>query len=216
MRPARHLLLAFWVLWAGQLHAQSAEKFVSLGYGYAPVLALHLASLDVYQAWSLRPESRLMLGLGARYNYQGGTEAVGFAGVARETDAPERVDIAGVDVHSVALFGEITYRFTPRLEAGFNIELIGFAFGTDREGIADGGETIALEPEPFSLLLVGTNDLGSLNSEFFVAYKMSDRVWLRANLSHTVVNYLPIGPEETETRYQRFFDYPTLGVQFQL
>ena len=189
------------------------ENFVSLSYGYAPDPELHIASVDAYRVWPVGLKSRLMAGGGVRYNYQGGNSPVTLDLVEAE-DQPE-VTVSGLVVHNLALFAEASYRISDRLEGGFNIELVGVTFGPEQSlPLQPPDFPLSAKPEPVALLLVGENDLGTLNSEFFAAYRVSERLWLRANLSYVVNNYLTTTGEEV--RLQRFFSYLTVGVQFQL
>lgn len=187
------------------------ENFVSLSYGYAPDPELHIASVDAYRVWPVGLKGRLMAGGGVRYNYQGGNSPVTLDLV--EAEGQPEVTVSGLVVHNLALFAEASYRISDRLEGGFNIELVGVTLGPEQT-VALEGAPRTVEPEPVALLLVGENDLGTLNSEFFAAYRVSERLWLRANLSYVVNNYLTTTGEEV--RLQRFFSYLTVGVQFQL
>lgn len=71
------------------------------------------------------------------------------------------------------------YRISNRLDAGFNIDAVGFSFGAHRTGNyinGPAGKMVRATPTPFNLLLVSDNDRGTLNSEFFLRYAI-DRQW---------------------------------------
>jgi hypothetical protein len=40
-----------------------------------------------------------------------------------------------------------------------------------------------------NLLKIGRNDLGQLNSEFYLAFKLSDRFTMKGGLSHYFISY---------------------------
>ena len=64
----------------------------------------------------------------------------------------------------------LRYRFNKKFLIGFNIDAIGFSFGSSKKGNyingVEGGMTKA-KPTSFNILLTSDNDRGSLNSEFY-------------------------------------------------
>lgn len=103
---------------------------------------------------------------------------------------------AQVNLLNAAVFLE--YAITPRLDAGFNIDVIGFSFGgtqTGRFAARQSDEpTIhhsqqSAQPTGFNLLLTSDNDLGSLNSEFFVRYRFWDKLAIKAGYSFLFTEY---------------------------
>jgi hypothetical protein len=86
--------------------------------------------------------------------------------------------------NSVNLSANFGYHFSKRWSAGFNIDLVGFTFGRTTSGIlTSNGVTkteTAAKPTAFNVLLTGDNDIGSLNSEFFLKYKLNEHWGLKA------------------------------------
>lgn len=86
--------------------------------------------------------------------------------------------------NSLNLSANFGYHFSKRWSAGFNIDLIGFTFGRTTSAIlTSNGVTkteSAAKPTPFNVLLTGDNDIGSLNSEFFLKYKLNERWGVKA------------------------------------
>jgi hypothetical protein len=75
------------------------------------------------------------------------------------------------------------YNFSPKLQAGFNIDLLGFSFGPEGTPVFKGSgsqTTTKAKPTGFNVLLVGNNDRGTLNSEFYLRYKVSKKVGIKA------------------------------------
>ena len=94
------------------------------------------------------------------------------------------------------------------LAVGANIDLVGVAGGAQRpQG------TVTLEPARGSLLLYGDRDRGSLNSEFYVAVPVGQRIEVRGGMSHYVVGY-HAQDGATSTRYLRFDTVPFVGVRW--
>jgi hypothetical protein len=83
-----------------------------------------------------------------------------------------------------------------RFGLGFNIDVIGFSFGkqkTARFTANSVSEDYAVnqpaKPTSFNLLLSSDNDIGSLNSEFYIAYRIHKRIALRGAYSFSFSEY---------------------------
>lgn len=157
--------------------------------------------------WRVEVASRLSLGAGARLTY--------YAGSARSytnrgevtTGLPSALDV-DPEVWGLNLYVQGELGIAGPLHAGANIDLAGVALGPSRTA---GPAT--LEPARGSVLLWGTNDRGSLNSEFFVGLDVAPGVQVRAGASHYVTGYrAELGAERT--RYQRFETVPFVGVRW--
>jgi len=87
-------------------------------------------------------------------------------------------------VSSLNLSANFGYALSSDWSLGFNIDLIGFSVGRKSSAILTSNGVTRNEPlaKPavFNLLLTGDNDLGSLNSEFFLRYKLSPKWGLKA------------------------------------
>ena len=85
------------------------------------------------------------------------------------------------------------FNFNSRWSVGFNIDRIGITFGRTTSAIlTNNGMTkieSAAKPTPFNLLLTGDNDYGSLNSEFFIKYKLNNRWALKADYQFMFIEY---------------------------
>ena len=71
----------------------------------------------------------------------------------------------------------------------------------------EGAPPVSVEAAPASgnAFLYAANDRGSLNSEFFVAWRIRPTVLLRAGLSHILTEYrLSEDPGSGARRYRRF------------
>jgi hypothetical protein len=93
---------------------------------------------------------------------------------------------------------------------GANIDLAGLAFGPRRSAGA-----ASLRVARGSLLLLGTRDRGSLNSEFFLAVRASRRLTVNAGVSHYVTGYRAQAGGLRE-RYSRFDTVPFVSVSGRL
>lgn len=109
-----------------------------------------------------------------------------------------RLDKIGTNALNLSI--NLQYSVTPKLELGFNIDAIGFTFGgkqtgtfiakqSDATGKSNNGKTFSAKPTTFNLLLISDSDYGSLNSELYGRYWVSDKIGIRAGLSFQFVEY---------------------------
>lgn len=103
--------------------------------------------------------------------------------------------------NSLNLLANFGYQISKRLTGGFNIDLIGFTFGRTSAAILTSNAVTqteaAAKPSHFNLLLTGDNDLGSLNSEFFLRYRLNQRWYLRAIYQFLFIEYKTSSVKQT-------------------
>ena len=99
-------------------------------------------------------------------------------------------------VNSLNASIHLQYNLTSRLEAGFNIDALGFTLGKKQEGfytssIYPAGKvtTQTAKPTPFNLLLISDNDIGSLNSELYARYWLTSKIAVRAGATFIFAEY---------------------------
>jgi hypothetical protein len=88
------------------------------------------------------------------------------------------------------------YRLTSRWDIGFTIDLVGFGFGPEKKfniisSSFDSNQppVQAGKPTQFNLLLTSDNDIGSLNSEFFVRYWVTAAIGIRVGYTFLFSEY---------------------------
>jgi hypothetical protein len=158
-----------------------------------------IAGSYVYN-WRIGKKRKWEAGLGLRSTSYFGVKKdfiTAPARLARSTTAPFIIVFAGQKkenwdtltvqrpfVNSVNLSLNFGYNFTEKWSGGFNIDLIGFSFGRKSSAILTSNGTTRTEAETkipaFNVLLTGDNDYGSLNSEFFLKYKIGKQWGVRA------------------------------------
>ena len=137
-------------------------------------------------------KQRFKIGYGLRFSRYAGTDKNYITAPARLTSGetgpqvffienkPAAIDtvfFSSAQVNMLNASIHLQYTVLPNLDAGFNIDAIGFSFGGKKTGqlISDidhpnlSGAQVA-SPTVFNLLLVSDNDRGSLNSEFYLRY----------------------------------------------
>ncbi len=100
------------------------------------------------------------------------------------------------NVTSLNLAIHLEYAFLLKLDVGFNIDAIGFSFGKERQGavissVYDAGQSPVAKAKPtnVNILLTSDNDIGSLNSEFYVGYWISKKIRIRGGYTFYFSEY---------------------------
>jgi hypothetical protein len=95
---------------------------------------------------------------------------------------------------NVAIYFE--YAISPRMDLGFNIDVAGFSFGSQKRfniissSLDPGQDPVpAGSPTRFNLLLTSDNDIGSLNSEFYFRYGITKKIGVRAGYTFLFSEY---------------------------
>lgn len=142
---------------------------------------------------------------------------------------PENWDTLTVQrpfVSALNLTANLGYNFSPKWSGGFNIDLIGFSVGRKSPAVFLSNGVTSTEPSAkptaFNVLLTGDHDRGSLNSEFFLKYKLNDKWAVRGVYQflfteHTTGNIKQTLPDgNTINRFRNKSNNFGLGVSFQL
>lgn len=135
-----------------------------------------------------------------------------------------------VQVNALNLSINLQYALSEKLEAGINIDAIGFTFGGKQSGslvanaskrkFQDGTVVSEAKPTAFNLLLVSDSDLGSLNSEVFVRYWVNDKIGVRGGLSFLFAEYTSdkkvnvAGEQNDRWRYKSLLPMLALSYKF--
>jgi hypothetical protein len=109
--------------------------------------------------------------------------------------------VKNAQVNSLNLFVTLGYNLSEKLMLRFNIDAIGFSFGKNTSGNYINGAQGSIEsasPTPFNLLLTSDNDTGSLNSEFFGRYLLTDKWAIKGGVQFHFTEYT------TDSEVQQF------------
>jgi len=138
-----------------------------------------------HKNWTLGKKGRFIIGTGVRFTGFAGSDQY-FTTAPADLTADEK-NIDSLFAPKPALYGlnvliNLGYRFSNKLEVGFNIDAVGLSFGPTGSPsyIRNGGKTTAAaSPSKVNLLLVGDNDKGSLNSHFYAKYNFSQKIGIK-------------------------------------
>ncbi|MFT3935557.1 MAG: hypothetical protein QM726_18160 [Chitinophagaceae bacterium] len=190
--------------------------------------------------WQLGKKKKWEAGLGLRYTGYFGkkkdfTTAPGrlartstipflivFAG--QKTENWDTLNVQKAFIHSINLSANAAYDFSRKWSAGFNIDVIGFTFGRTSSAVLTsngiGKTEPSAKPASFNLLLTGDNDLGNLNSEFYVKYKLNEQWGIKAVYGFYFAEYktnsiVQIAPDGTQVdRFRNKVNTLGLGVSY--
>jgi hypothetical protein len=116
------------------------------------------------------------------------------------------------------------YSITENILVGFNIDVVGFSFGAKKDGIVydetsvDGLTIISntsAKPTSFNALLVGDNDRGTLNSEFWIGYRIASNVMVKGAFSYLFTEYTTEGQyQDSNDRFRYKAAQGAVGVSY--
>lgn len=173
---------------AQQKDSKLKETFTDLTIGFTSkqtsIAAGYLTN------WTLGKKKRFYIGTGLRLN------AV-YSKNQLLTSAPPKLasDLAKTDTligsnnqfYAFNAIINVGYHISPKLDAGFNIDLIGFSFGSNKTAqFINNGNSVntSAKPTGLNILLIGNNDRGTLNSEFYLRYKVNQKLGLKLAVQH--------------------------------
>ncbi len=92
----------------------------------------------------------------------------------------------------------LEYGLSSRFDVGFNIDAIGFSFGGKQTGTFQAnlptrsslsGTSQMASPTSLNVLLIGASDRGSLNSEFYARYRLTDTFSLKGGIAYQFTEF---------------------------
>ena len=152
-------------------------------------------SIDYFHLWKPGASKKIEIGFGARFtSYFGSSQYYSSApaSLANDVTKTDSVLLVSPQVNAFNLALNLGYRLSPKIGFGFNIDALGFTVGSKESGTylngTQGGSTIA-KPTSFNVLLVGNNDRGTLNSEFYVRYFFTKKLALKVGYEYLFTEY---------------------------
>lgn len=184
--------------------------------------------------WRLGSKQKFELGLGGRFGTYSGSNLYYSTAPASITTggAPfgepikgnvDSLQIASTHIYALNALINVGYRFTRNLTVGFNIDVVGISFGGENKGVYVNGtdvQNVLANPTGFNLLLIGNNDRGTLDSEFYVKYRLNDRWSVKGGLQHLFMEYTTVTKvqqlPEPNDRFRNVSTQVILGVSMRL
>lgn len=208
------------------------------GSGFSPALSFS-------QLWGIGKSNRFKIGYVVRVtSYFGGaadfrTAPAKFTSGTSSFAALAADDIvANIDTFRVKSFQTnavnigivLQYALSNKLEVGINIDATGKTWGSTVSGdlistrnkrkFQDGSTTSSSNPETYNFLLISDSDIGSLNSEIYARYWVTDKIGIRAGASFQFVELttekkVEIGGRLNDTwRYKALMPMVAISYKF--
>jgi len=160
-------------------------------------------SVDYFHLWKLGKSKKIELGFGGRLtSYFGSSQYYSSApaSLAADEKKSDSLLLQSPQVNALNLAINVGYRLSSKFGLGFNIDAIGFSFGGKQSGSyinGNQGEVTSAKPTSINILLIGNNDKGSLNSEFYVRYFIKEKLAIKLAYQYLFTEYT------TETEIQQ-------------
>ncbi len=152
-------------------------------------------SIDYFHLWRLGTSKKIEIGFGTRFtSYFGNKQYYSSApaSLASDVKKTDSILLVSPQVNALNVAISLGYRLSPKIGLGFNIDALGFTVGSRQNGTylngAQGGSTSA-KPTSFNVLLVGHNDRGTLNSEFYARYFFTEKLALKVAYQYLFTEY---------------------------
>ena len=177
---------------SNETHTDRLEKWLNLSAGTNGNGFLATAAYEYN--WGLGQKKNFRLGAGIRVStFFGGDEFYRSAPPEFYNDDTKADSIYIVDnpqQNNIALYISATYRIKQKIEAGFNIDALGYSFGAEKQATYGQLQSNNLvHANGLSLLLIDANDRGMLNSQFWIGYNIDSHWMIRGGFSHLFTEY---------------------------
>lgn len=202
-----------------------AQSFVEAGIGFN---ANHtITTAGYYRHWRLSQSKpffdKFFIGTGLRFNGFGAKDVrfVSAPPALYKTFGADSILTPSPAIYTTNIFLNLGYQITARMQAGFDIDVFGLSFGPNGSPtfISNGvPQTAKVNPTPVNVLLVGANNRGSLLSNLYLRYKISDRWGARVSYQTfyaeiTTEELLQIMPENNK-RFRHTTKVFALGANY--
>jgi hypothetical protein len=159
-------------------------KFIEIGSSFGSNLIS--PSAGIYKDFSLGKKDRLIIGTGLRYTGFLGKEVLftsAPADIAADVSKTDTLSAPKPSIHALNVMINLGFKITKKLQLGFNIDAAGISFGPEGEPTYIGNRSrtpVKAKPTSPNVLLVGNNDIGSLNSLFYANYSIKEKLGISA------------------------------------
>lgn len=200
---------------------QRAQSYVEVGLGVNKEASIY--NVGYYRSWKLSKSKKIWkniyLGSGVRFNGFGGRDIyfVSSRPQIYKTIDEDSILAPRPAIYSVNTFLNLGYQFSPKIQVGFDIDFLGLSFGPNGSPtfISNGQEqTAKVNPTKINVLGVNANNFGSLLSNIYLRYKITNRWGAHVTLQKS---YAEIRTEEvlqTEPGINQRFRYVNRLIGF--
>jgi hypothetical protein len=198
------------------------QRFADLSFGFGSSQGSIAAGY--FYNLNLGVKKRFFIGTGVRFNAYYGSKINYLSAPAKLAGEESKTDTLVApkpSVYAINALVNLGYNFSPKIQAGFNIDLIGFSFGPQgKPTFITNGTSIPTQAKPtgFNALLVGNNDRGTVNSEFYLRYKINNKFGVKAAYQYfftelTTTTEVQTVPEKND-RFRNKASLFSIGVSY--
>lgn len=215
-------VLAFTVS-AQQKAPKSTQSYADVTVGFGSKQTSLAAGY--FTDWSLGKKKRLFIGTGIRVNAVMSNRQSFLSAPSKLANSVANTDTltgSNTQLYAVNAVLNLGYHLSSKIDIGFNIDLLGFSFGPSKSAqFVQNGTAVntTAKPTAFNVLLVGTNDRGTLNSEFYIKYKASEKLGLKLALQHYFTELTTNSKVQTapilNDRFRNITDLVAIGITYQ-
>jgi hypothetical protein len=170
------------IFFANIIANQAQTKYIQIGGAKGENNGAIVVSAQ--KDWYFGKRGTIVLGTGVRFTSFFGKNNYLITAPANLTAKPENIDsllAPSPSISSLNLILNIGHKIGQKMEIGFNIDLAGFSFGPEGSPnfISKGNsKSVKASPTSPNVLLVGDNERGSLNSQFYGKIKITEKLGL--------------------------------------
>ncbi|BBH52780.1 hypothetical protein [Fluviispira sanaruensis] len=178
-----------------------ADKGINISYGLDGQVSAY--SVIFYQHFKLNiPLDKINVGYLIRLsNFSSRNNLFYTDSSSSEKSAEKSIQIMSPNVYSLNTGVTANVDLIYNISLAFNLDIIGYSFGSSKNIV---NTPVQAKPAPLNLFLYNINDLGSLNSEFYVYYLFNKYLVFRAGLSHYFSEYITETPlADNSKRFRR-------------
>ncbi len=201
---------------------KKTEKLADFTLGFGS--GQSTVSFGYFKNWNLGKKQSFYIGTGVRLSNAFGKNQVftsAPASLASNSANKDSLFSTSASTYALNAILNLGYHISPKLDIGFNIDLIGVSFGPSRIKLFSGNgtsTTTTAEPTGMNVLLVGNNDRGTLNSEFYLRYKVNNKLGVKLAMQHfftelTTVSKVQTLPAQND-RFRNITNLFSVGVAY--
>ena len=206
-------------------HTQTTEGIAQKGFKYNNHFNLALgiggdgftSALSWVKFYDVGKKKKFKIGYGLRLSNYFGTNNTYKTAPAHliKQEKIDEITFSQSQTNSLNATLNFAYGISPKFEIGFNIDAIGISFGAEQNASKAGIHMGKANPTTGNFLLVGNNDIGNLNSEFYIRYRVRSTFSIRAGLSHFFSEYTTQTKlAYNNNRYRLITDLGFIGFTF--
>jgi hypothetical protein len=215
-------LAIFVVSYAQEKSPANGANQADLGFGIGSSQANITTSYQ--HDWKIGKKKNFSIGTGARFTSYFGKDIAFLSAPASLANVESSTDTLlypSPSVNALNVFINLGVTITPKLTAGFNIDVTGFSFGKNSNATFTGSgitQATTARPTGLNLLLVGNNDKGSLNSQFYLKYLVSQHVGIKVAYQYLFTEVatntkVQVTPEQND-RFRNKASMGYLGITY--